>query len=143
MKNFTFKEVQVGKGLSACNSFKSFVVMVVMLIMTASSAMAQEAKFEVIDGLRYILDSDTKTTTLLPKTNDKYSGDIVVPEKIKCSDGVEYSVTAFGDNCFDGCNGLTSITIPSSVTSLASSCFSGCRGLTSITIPSSYQHKIS
>ncbi len=110
--------------------------MVVMLIMTASSAMAQEAKFEVIDGLRYILDSDTKTATLLPKTNDKYSGDIVVPEKIKCSDGVEYSVTAFGDNCFDGCNGLTSITIPSSVTSLASSCFSGCRGLTSITIPS-------
>jgi hypothetical protein len=48
MKNFTFKDVQVGKGLSAQSSFKSFVVMVVMLIMTASSAMAQEAKFEVI-----------------------------------------------------------------------------------------------
>jgi uncharacterized protein YihD (DUF1040 family) len=44
--------------------------MVVMLIMTASSAMAQEAKFEVIDGLRYNLDSDTKTATLLSKTND-------------------------------------------------------------------------
>ena len=137
MKNFTFKEVLVGKGLSACSSFKSFVVMVVMLIMTASSAMAQETKFEVIGGLRYILDSDTKTATLLSKTNDKYSGDIVVPEKIKSSDGVEYSVTAFGDNCFSGCNVLTSITIPSSVTSLGGSCFLGCYGLTSITIPSS------
>ena len=137
MKNFTFKKGFVGNSLSAQSSFKSFVVMVVMLIMTASSAMAQETKFEVIGGLRYILDSDTKTATLLSKTNDKYSGDIVVPEKIKSSDGVEYSVTAFGDNCFSGCNVLTSITIPSSVTSLGLDCFSDCYGLTSITIPSS------
>ena len=137
MKNFTFKEGQVGNGLSACSSFKCFVVMVVMLIMTASSAMAQEVKFEVIDGLRYNLVSDTKTATLLPKTNGKYSGDIVVPEKIKSSDGVEYSVTAFGDKCFYVCDGLTSITIPSSVTSLGDNCFEGCYGLTSITIPSS------
>ena len=137
MKNFTFKEGQVGNGLSACSSFKCFVVMVVMLLMTASSAMAQEVKFEVIDGLRYNLVSDTKTATLLPKTNGKYSGDIVVPEKIKSSDGVEYSVTAFGDKCFYVCDGLTSITIPSSVTSLGDNCFEGCYGLTSITIPSS------
>ena len=129
MKNFTFKDVQVGKGLSAYSSFKSFVVMVVMMIMTVSSAMAQEAKFEVIDGLRYNLDSDTKTATLLSKTNDRYSGDIVVPEKIKSSDGVEYSVTSLGAYCFVGCSGLTSITIPSSVTSLGDYCFEGCSGL--------------
>ena len=103
--------------------------MVVMLIMTASSAMAQDAKFEVIDGLRYNLDSDTKTATLLSKTNDTYSGDIVVPEKIKSSDGVEYSVTSLGAYCFVGCSGLTSITIPSSVTSLGDYCFEGCSGL--------------
>ena len=42
-----------------------------------------------------------------------------------------------GDYCFDGCSGLTSITIPSSVTSLGERCFYGCSGLTSITIPSS------
>ena len=141
MKDFTFKKGLVGNGLFSPSSFKSFLVMVVMIIMTTSSAMAQDAKFEVIDGLRYIL-SDTKTATLLPKTNDKYSGDIVVPEKIKCSDGVVYSVTAFGDNCFDGCNVLTSITIPSSVTSLGNSCFKDCLNLESIyfkcEIPSVY-----
>lgn len=131
MKDFTFKKGLVGNGLFSPSSFKSFLVMVVMIIMTTSSAMAQDAKFEVIDGLRYIL-SDTKTATLLPKTNDKYSGDIVVPEKIKCSDGVVYSVTAFGDNCFDGCNVLTSITIPSSVTSLGKNCFSHCSGLETV-----------
>ena len=136
MKVFTFKKGQVGNSLFAQSSFKSFIVLVVMMIMTTSSAMAQEAKYEVIDGLRYLLEADTQIASLMPK-NDKYSGDIVVPEKVKSSDGVEYSVTSLGQLCFSDCDGLTSITIPSSVTSLGGSCFSGCRGLTSITIPSS------
>ena len=133
----TFKKGRTGDSLSAHSSFKSLMVCVVMMLMTASSVMAQEAKFEVIDGLRYLLEPGTKTASLLSNTNGKYSGDIVVPEKVKSSDGVEYSVTSFGDKCFSGCSGLTSITIPSSVTSLGNSCFSKCSGLTSITIPSS------
>ena len=111
-------------------------MLVVMMLMTASSAMAQEAKFEVIDGLRYLLDIGAKTATLMPKTDGNYSGDIVVPEKVKGNDGVEYVVTSLGTSCFDDCDGLTSITIPSSVTSLGKSCFYDCDGLTSITIPS-------
>ena len=137
MKVFTFKKGLVGNGLFAQSSFKSFIVLVVMMIMTTSSAMAEEAKFEVIDGLRYLLEADTKTATLIANTKDKYSGDIVVPEKVKSSDGLEYSITSLGDKCFSDCNGLSSITIPSSVTSLGSFCFSGCSGLTSIAIPSS------
>ena len=100
MRNFTFKKGCVGNGLFVQSSFKSFVVMVVMMIMATSSAMAQEAKFEVIDGLRYLLEADTKTASLIANTKEKYSGDIVVPEKIKRSDGVEYIVTSFGDECF-------------------------------------------
>lgn len=42
------------------SSFKGFVMLVVMMLMTASSAMAQEAKFEVISGLRYLLDTEAK-----------------------------------------------------------------------------------
>ena len=113
-------------------------MLVVLMLMTTSSAMAQEPKLEVIDGFRYLLDSDTKTATLLPKTEGKYSGDIIIiPEKVKGNDGVEYVVTSLGASCFEGCSGLTSITIPSSVTSLGDHCFEWCRGLTSITIPSS------
>ena len=133
----TFKKGRTGDSLSAHSSFKSLMVCVVMMLMTASSAMAQDVKFEVIDGLRYLLESDTKTASLMANKNGQYSGDIVVPEKVKSSDGVEYSVTSFGESCFGGCSGLTSITIPSSVTSLGNSCFSKCSGLTSITIPSS------
>ena len=132
MKKFTLR-----KGFLDCKSrtsslFKGFVMLVVLMLMTTSSAMA-----EVIDGLRYVLDPVKKTATLLPKMEGKYSGDIIIPEKVKGNDGVEYVVTSLGASCFEGCSGLTSINIPSSVTSLSESCFKGCSGLTSITIPSS------
>ncbi|MCF2590789.1 leucine-rich repeat domain-containing protein [Prevotella hominis] len=112
-------------------------MLVVLMLMTTSSAMAQEAKFEVIDGFRYLLDSDTKTATLVPKTDGNYSGNIIIPEKVKGNDGVEYVVTTLGASCFKDCSGLTSITIPSSVTSLGDHCFEWCSGLTAITISSS------
>ena len=137
MKDFTLRKKFLDCKSGTSSLFKGFVMLVVLMLMTTSSAMAQEAKFEVIDGYRYLLESDTKTATLLPKREGKYSGDIIIPEKVKGNDGVEYVVTSLDDHCFDGCDGLTSITIPSSVTSLGGGCFSGCSGLTSITIPSS------
>ena len=138
MKDFTLR-----KGFLDCKSgtsslFKGFVMLVVLMLMTTSSAMAQEPKFEVIDGFRYLLDSGTKTATLVPPKDGDYSGDIIIiPEKVKGNDGVEYVVTSLGASCFKDCSGLTSITIPSSVTSLGEFCFYGCWSLTSITIPSS------
>ena len=47
------------------------------------------------------------------------------------------SVTSIGYSAFDGCTGLTSITIPDGVTSIGWYAFRGCTGLTSITIPDS------
>ena len=132
MKDFTLRKGFLDSKSGTCSLFKGFVMLVVLMLMTTSSAMA-----EVIDGLRYVLDPVKKTATLLPKMEGKYSRDIIIPEKVKGNDGVEYVVTSLGASCFEGCSGLTSITIPSSVTSLSESCFKGCSGLTSITIPSS------
>ena len=46
-------------------------------------------------------------------------------------------VTVIGFKAFDGCSGLTSVTISNSVTSIGDRAFSGCSGLTSVTIPNS------
>ena len=133
MKGFTFKKGRIGDSLFAHSFFKSIIAFVVMMIMTTSSVSA-----EVIDGLCYDLNYDTKTATLIPRIdNEKYSGDIIIPEKVKDNDGEEYVVTEIGPNCFEDCSGLTSISIPSSVTLLGEGCFWDCSGLTSITIPSS------
>ena len=136
MMDFTLsncKDLDVRK--STCGIAKRFAILLVMMVMITSKALAG-ASFEVIDGFKYILDSDTKTATLVPNT-EKYAGDeIVIPESVKAKDGNDYKITALGDRCFY-CSDLTSITIPSSVTSLGDRCFEWCSGLTSITIPSS------
>ena len=157
MMDFTLsncKDLDVRK--STCGITKRFAILLVMMVMITSKALAG-ASFEVIDGFKYILDSDTKTATLVE--TELYGGDIVIPESVKVKDGNVYkitiigdkcfywknftsitipsSVTSLGDDCFGGCTSLKSITIPSSVTTLGQQCFSGCYGLTSITIPSS------
>ena len=67
MKDFTLRKRFLDSKSGTCSLFKGFVMLLVLMLMTTSSAMAQEPKFEVIDGFRYLLDSDTKTATLVPK----------------------------------------------------------------------------
>ena len=47
------------------------------------------------------------------------------------------SVTSIGEDAFCDCTGLTSVTIPDSVTSIGWGAFAGCSGLTSVIIPNS------
>ena len=47
------------------------------------------------------------------------------------------SVTSIGDQAFQYCTALTSVTIPNSVTNIGFNAFYGCRALTSVTIPNS------
>jgi hypothetical protein len=60
------------------------------------------------------------------------SGDLVIPSTLNGR-----PVTSIGEWAFEGCERLTSVTIPSSVTSIGVVAFSGCKGLTSVTIPDS------
>ena len=100
MRNFTLRKGFLESKCGTHSSFKGFVMLVVMMLMLASSAMA-----EVIDGIRYVLDSETKTAMLLPQKDGYYSGDIIIPEKVKGNDGVEYVVTSLGESFF-GCGGV-------------------------------------
>ena len=47
---------------------------------------------------------------------------------------IEPGVTTIGNYAFNGCTGLTSVTIPSSVETIDGGAFMGCTGLTSVTI---------
>lgn len=62
------------------------------------------------------------------------SGCVTIPSKI-ISNGNTYQVVEIGSLAFQGCESMTSVTIPNSVTSIGNNAFIDCRGLTSVTIP--------
>ena len=101
-----------------------------LLIPLAASAEAVE-----IDSIYYNLDADTEQAEVTSNP-DQYSGSVNIPSSVT-DGGVSYSVTAIGDQAFENCSGLTSVTIPNSVTSIGWESFYGCSGLTSVTIPNS------
>ena len=76
------------------------------------------------------LTSDNLSTYGIAKT-----GDVVIPSTVTDSDGVKHKVTSIGDLAFNGCKGLTTVTIPESVTSIGSQAFNDCN-LSSIIVDS-------
>ena len=111
-----------------------------LLLMVATVAMAHD--FEV-GGIYYrILSEEEKTVEVTYRGNsynsysNEYTGSVDIPSMVTYND-LTYSVTSIGDYAFNGCYGLTRVTIGNSVTSIGYDAFSGCSGLTSITIGNS------
>ena len=86
-------------------------------------------KMAEINGVYLTLNSDGESYSVTGIKNDNI-GEIVIPEK--CNNK---PVTGIGRATFDGCSGLTSVTIPDSVTSIGEVAFRDCSSLMSITIP--------
>ena len=49
-------------------------------------------------------------------------------------------ITSIGNSAFQGCSGLTELTLPNSITSIWEGAFCGCSGLTELTLPNSVKN---
>ena len=94
-----------------------------------------------INGISYELHDDNTSASVVAEvpwlpSYTNISGDIIIPTSIYYNKQ-NYIVTAIDDNAFNGCNGITSITIPNTVKTIGNNAFYGCSGLNSLAIPNS------
>lgn len=95
----------------------------------------------LVNGVYYkkFSPSEVEVTYLDENQNgNAYSGNVVIPKTVKY-DGVAYNVVAIGDNAFNQCWKLESVTIPTSVKKIGEAAFSGCIALATPIIPASVQ----
>ena len=105
------------------------IILAVSLIFSFATVTSVSASAQEYGDFEYtVLDNGTVEITRYRGVDDV----LEIPSKI---DGK--SVTSIGDYAFEGCNSLTSVTIPDSVTTIENGAFYSCDSLTSIVIPDS------
>ena len=113
------------------NFFKS--ALLTLLILCSNFVWAHD--FEV-DGIYYNILSETDKTVEVTYGNERYTGYVTIPAAVKYNN-TTHNVTSIGNNAFENCSGLSSITIPKSITHIANSAFYGCTGIKELHIEDS------
>lgn len=103
-------------------------------ILALCASLPMHAAFTV-DGICYEIIEESQNVSVVAGTST-YSGDIVIPSTVTYNDNL-YRVTTIGDNAFNGCTGLTSVTFPESLTTIDKRAFYNCIVLKSIILPES------
>ena len=88
---------------------------------------------QTIDNKNYLLNTETKEASI-QKGYYNTRGEFVIPQSVTYN-GEKYTVTAIGARCFENCDSITNIVIPTTIKVIGEQAFYYCRRLNSIIIP--------
>ncbi|MBQ5892598.1 MAG: leucine-rich repeat protein [Bacteroidales bacterium] len=109
---------------------KLFLSLVAMFF--AFTAMGQSGEIFIQGNLGYqIIGTTQEQEVRTGAIDNQLSGEVIIPKTVT-HNGITYTVTKIAPHGFNGCTGLTSITIPSTVNEIGSYAFAG-SNLTSVT----------
>ena len=100
------------------------------LLLAAAVQTAGAYDFES-GGLYYNFVSVGDRTVTLVAGDEKYSGDIVIPDSVYYNT-VPFAVMSITDYAFNQCTGLTSVALPATVKTIGAYAFSGCSALSDV-----------
>lgn len=87
--------------------------------------------YTIRNGYAYVTYQSATTSQNYPNL----SGTLSIPSTV-VNGGTTYTVKGISDYAFNGCSGITEVTLPNTVTRIGEQAFGLCTGLTSFTIPS-------
>lgn len=97
----------------------------------------------MVDGIAYNINSDNQTVSVTYTKYDPYGNSnyrsvttVNIPSVVSYNNK-QYTITSIGDNSFNRCETLKSVSLPNSVISIEDNAFRSCKALASINFPSS------
>ncbi|MBR5697137.1 MAG: chitobiase/beta-hexosaminidase C-terminal domain-containing protein [Prevotella sp.] len=111
------------------NKFRLFAFFIVS-VLSSVTAYAYDVE---INGIYYNINQSAKTAEITSGDNPYPYSDLTIPESIVYN-GVRYAVTSVGEWAFNGCENLSTLTIPATLTSMGHGAFYYCNLLRDIYI---------
>ena len=108
---------------------KIVICLFILLLSSAIPMNAQDSKVNA-GGLYYELSDNGEATVVESPLENKYSGNIVIPENIEV-DGKTYAVTAIGESAFNMLSGIKTVEAKGTIRRIGPSAFMDC-GMTEL-----------
>lgn len=129
--------------MTRTKQFSIWIIALAELMIATSTVQAKDYDFKY-NGLYYKTLS-SKTVKVVPETKaypqytsgNRPKGAVTIPETVHNVGkiGKSYTVTEIGDQAFNECTGITSITLPKTIVKIGQWAFYQCKSLESISIP--------